>query len=104
MEFFLDLLQDLTKMMDGDAALDSEPDRVDELNEIENKALRELLLMEFELENTMRRVRKRMMIVRLISLLSGRKLSNTSNSFFYQIDKMSIFLPFFQRMKSSKKQ
>ena len=81
MEFFLDLLQDLTKMMDGDAALDSEPNRVDELNEIENKALRELLLMEFELENTMRRVRKRMMIVRLISLLSGRKLSNTSNSF-----------------------
>ena len=71
-EFFLDLLQDLTKMMDGDAALGSEPNRVDELNEIENKALRKLLLMEFELENTMRRVRKRMMIVRLISLLSGR--------------------------------
>ena len=81
MEFFLDLLQDLTKMMDGDAALDNEPNRVDELSEIENKALRELLLMEFELENTMRRVRKRMMIVRLISLLSGKKLSNTSNSF-----------------------
>ena len=87
MEFFLDLLQDLTKMMDGDAALDSEPNRVDELSEIENKALRELLLMEFELENTMRRVRKRMMIVRLISLLSGRKLSNTSNSFFIQLIK-----------------
>ena len=81
MEFFLDLLQDLTKMMDGDAALDNEPNRVDELSEIENKALRELLLMELELENTMRRVRKRMMIVRLISLLSGKKLSNTSNSF-----------------------
>ena len=87
MEFFLDLLQDLTKMMDGDAALDSEPNRVDELSEIENKALRELLLMEFELENTMRRVRKRMMIVRLISLLSGRKLSNTSNSFFIKLIK-----------------
>ena len=87
MEFFLDLLQDLTKMMDGDAALDNEPNRVDELSEIENKALRELLLMEFELENTMRRVRKRMMIVRLISLLSGRKLSNTSNSFFIKMIK-----------------
>ena len=87
MEFFLDLLQDLTKMMDGDAALDSEPNRVDELSEIENKALRELLLMEFELENTMRRVRKRMMIVRLISLLSGRKLFNTSNSFCIQLIK-----------------
>ena len=96
MEFFLDLLQDLTKMMDGDAALDSEPNRVDELSEIENKALRELLLMEFELENTMRRVRKRMMIVRLISLLSGRKLSNTSNLFFIKLIKMSIFLPFFR--------
>ena len=96
MEFFLDLLQDLTKMMDGDAALDSEPNSVDELSEIENKALRELLLMEFELENTMRRVRKRMMIVRLISLLSGRKLSNTSNLFFIKLIKMSIFLPFFR--------
>ena len=90
--------------MDGDAALDSEPNRVDELSEIENKALRELLLMEFELENTMRRVRKRMMIVRLISLLSGSKLTLTLQIHFYhQIDKNEHFPAFFQRMKSSKK-
>ena len=68
-EFFLHLLQDLTTMMDDQTQVPTgEPDHSNG-SSMEDKA-NELIQMERDLEETMRKIRKRMMIIRLISLLS----------------------------------
>ena len=94
-QFYLNLLQDLTDMLDD---IDSSNDKVDtfeceEISKIESKPERKyfteeqtiesLLEMERELEDSMRKVRKRMMVIRMIGLMSedeGLKESLLQNS------------------------
>ena len=94
-QFYLNLLQDLTDMLDD---IDSSNDKVDnleceEISKTESKPERKyfteeqtiesLLEMERELEDSMRKVRKRMMVIRMIGLMSedeGLKESLLQNS------------------------
>ena len=84
-QFYLNLLQDLTDMMDEVApSIDNIPvtkhndckhmEITVEGNDIEHsentQTLESLLEMEYELEETMCKIRKRLMVIRLIGLMS----------------------------------
>ena len=82
-QFYLNLLQDLTDMLDdteplADKALDDSDyqdvpktkDNAEMKHSTEEQTIQSLLEMESELEDSMRKVRKRMMVIRMIGLMS----------------------------------
>ena len=82
-QFYLNLLQDLTDMLDdtepmADKALDDSDyqdvakikDDAEMKHSTEEQTIQSLLEMESELEDSMRKVRKRMMVIRMIGLMS----------------------------------
>ena len=79
-QFYLNLLQDLTDMLDdteplADKALDDQDvakikDDAEMKHSTEEQTIQSLLEMESELEDSMRKVRKRMMVIRMIGLMS----------------------------------
>ena len=91
-QFYLNLLQDLTDMLDDTEpstgkALDDDVAKVnysvDIKHSTEEQTIQSLLEMESELEDSMRKVRKRMMVIRMIGLMSedeGLRQSLLQNS------------------------
>ena len=81
-QFYLNLLQDLTDMLDdieprSDKRIDSDyhkisnvKDDIEMKHSTEEETIQSLLEMETELEDSMRKVRKRMMVIRMIGLMS----------------------------------
>ena len=78
-QFYLNLLQDLTDMLDdteplADKSLDEDVAKIKDDAEMkhstEEQTIQSLLEMESELEDSMRKVRKRMMVIRMIGLMS----------------------------------